>query len=56
MADERLVFEEQQQLEEERALRSAVNAERVEYRHHEFQVRSGASSAVSVLLTWLGLA
>ncbi|KAE8911673.1 hypothetical protein PF005_g14912 [Phytophthora fragariae] len=37
MADEKLSIEEEQQREAERALQSAVNVERVQYRHHEFQ-------------------
>ncbi|ETI39843.1 Coiled-coil domain-containing protein [Phytophthora nicotianae] len=37
MADEKLTMEEEQRRGEERALQSVVNAERVQYRHHEFQ-------------------
>ncbi|KAG6611235.1 Coiled-coil domain-containing protein [Phytophthora cinnamomi] len=37
MAGEKLSIEEEQQRETERALQSVVNAERVQYRHHEFQ-------------------
>ncbi|KAL3661350.1 hypothetical protein V7S43_013554 [Phytophthora oleae] len=37
LADETLKIEEEQKREEERALQSVVNAERVQYRHHEFQ-------------------
>lgn len=40
MAYEKLMLEEEQRREEERALQSVVNAERVQYRHHEFQVHS----------------
>ncbi|KAF4317964.1 hypothetical protein BBO99_00001148 [Phytophthora kernoviae] len=37
MAAEKLSIEEEQQREAERDLQSVVNAERVQYRHHEFQ-------------------
>ncbi|KAJ8575975.1 hypothetical protein ON010_g3237 [Phytophthora cinnamomi] len=37
MAGEKLSIDEEQQRETERALQSVVNAERVQYRHHEFQ-------------------
>ncbi|KAK1945337.1 hypothetical protein P3T76_003870 [Phytophthora citrophthora] len=37
MADENLKLEEEQRHEEERALQSVINAERVQYRHDEFQ-------------------
>ncbi|KAG3204650.1 hypothetical protein PC128_g1851 [Phytophthora cactorum] len=37
MADEKLTIEEDQRREEERAIQSVVNAERVQYRHHEFE-------------------
>ncbi|KAG7391501.1 hypothetical protein PHYPSEUDO_004571 [Phytophthora pseudosyringae] len=41
MADEKLTIEEEQRREEERALQSVANAERVQYRHHEFQRKLG---------------
>ncbi|KAL4144252.1 hypothetical protein PRNP1_013390 [Phytophthora ramorum] len=37
MGDEKLTIEEEQKREAERTLQSVINAERVQYRHHEFQ-------------------